>query len=189
MESSSNTQLMTREFTGNAHCVKFELLSKTTKKTRGDEFASKASNNESRSIVELKNCGIEDLGFPMFCLIDYIGFRLIAQTQLPISESTLIYGSKNNGAEVFASNPDLNKKMRAAANKLNLKAHHTGVSAKGRQLLYFPGDIEGHKGTDNKFYVIDTARVFPPEAPVNFFHALFINSLETGRFCFSFDSI
>ncbi len=28
-----------------------------------------------------------------------------------------------------------------------------------------PGDIEGHKGSDGKYYVLDFGRVMPPEAP------------------------
>ena len=28
-------------------------------------------------------------------------------------------------------------------------------------------DIEGHTGADGRAYVLDTARVFPPEAPNN----------------------
>lgn len=30
-------------------------------------------------------------------------------------------------------------------------------------LLTSSGDIEGHKGSDNNFYVLDFHRVFPPE--------------------------
>ena len=101
----------------------------------------------------MKNCDIKGLGFSMFCLIDYLGFRLIAQSKLPINENTLVYGSKNNGKVVLCSDKMMRIKMKSAAEKLNLKAHETGVSLNGRKLLYFPGDIEGHKGTDGNYYV------------------------------------
>ena len=26
-------------------------------------------------------------------------------------------------------------------------------------------DLEGHRGSDNRFYVLDAARLFPPERP------------------------
>lgn len=29
-----------------------------------------------------------------------------------------------------------------------------------------PGDLEGHKGLDGRYYLLDVARLFPPEAPV-----------------------
>jgi hypothetical protein len=32
------------------------------------------------------------------------------------------------------------------------------------QIFYTAADVEGHQGTDGKFYLIDTARVFPPTA-------------------------
>jgi hypothetical protein len=28
-----------------------------------------------------------------------------------------------------------------------------------------PADIEAHEGKDKRYYVLDTARLFPPEAP------------------------
>ena len=31
--------------------------------------------------------------------------------------------------------------------------------------MYGPGDIEAHLGADKRYYVVDYARVFPPEAP------------------------
>ena len=52
--------------------------------------------------------------------------------------------------------------MKSAAKALNLKGHwirNSGIK------IYGPGDIEGHLGYDGKFYVVDLARVFPPEAP------------------------
>lgn len=52
--------------------------------------------------------------------------------------------------------------MEAVGRKLNLKGHLCGIATK--QFLYAPCDIEGHLGTDTRFYVVDYARVFPPTA-------------------------
>lgn len=52
--------------------------------------------------------------------------------------------------------------MELAGKKLHLKGHLAGNS-QGR-LSYGPGDLEGHLGTDGRFYVLDFARVFPPQA-------------------------
>ncbi len=35
----------------------------------------------------------------------------------------------------------------------------------GGATLYSPGDIEGHAGLDGRMYLIDLARLFPPEFP------------------------
>ena len=55
---------------------------------------------------------------------------------------------------------ELNELMREAARKINLKGHVVGDKT-----LYAPGDIEAHLGRDGRFYVVDCARVFPPENP------------------------
>src|SRR5690242_11087954 len=53
--------------------------------------------------------------------------------------------------------------MRDAGTHLNLKGHYVGDNR--THLIYAPGDIEVHKGQDERLYVLDCARLFPPEAP------------------------
>ena len=48
------------------------------------------------------------LHVPIMALIDYRGYRLIAESILPIKDKTLLYGSKDKGETVIAINPDLN---------------------------------------------------------------------------------
>ena len=52
--------------------------------------------------------------------------------------------------------------MKAAAQHLNIKGHYCGATVDKMVFLYAPTDIEGHIGKDNRFYVLDFARVFPP---------------------------
>lgn len=99
-------------------------------------------------------------------LIDYRGYRLVCVSILPISSnpSTLRYGSKDAGVNVVASDSVLNRRMKEAAEKLNLKGHMAGTG-KCRCFLYGPADIEGHLSfKDKRYYVLDFARVFPPTA-------------------------
>ena len=56
--------------------------------------------------------------------------------------------------------------MKSAAQQLNIKGHYGGL-IKTRAFIYGPTDIEGHIGTDNKYYLLDFARVFPPTAEKN----------------------
>lgn len=51
--------------------------------------------------------------------------------------------------------------MRRAGARLNLREHLVRDT-----LIVGPGDIEGHQGTDGRFYLIDFGRVMPPEAPL-----------------------
>jgi hypothetical protein len=93
-------------------------------------------------------------------LIDYRGYRLVCVSILPISSnpSTLRYGSKDAGVNVVASDSVLNRRMKEAAEKLNLKGHMAGTG-KCRCFLYGPADIEGHLSfKDKRYYVLDFAR-------------------------------
>jgi hypothetical protein len=43
---------------------------------------------------------VEGLHLPLMAVIDYRGFRLLAESILPISKSTLVYGTQDAGAHV-----------------------------------------------------------------------------------------
>lgn len=60
----------------------------------------------------------------------------------------------------------MNQLMRMVGDRLNLKAHIVGRGSNER-ILYGPIDMEGHKARDGFYYLIDTARLFPPEAPTS----------------------
>lgn len=107
---------------------------------------------------------IPKLHFPLMAVITYKGFRIIAESVVPINKSTICYGSDDCGKTVHADNPEFNQVMKQVAAKINLKGHVTGCGPSSRY-LYAPGDIEGHLGLDNRFYLIDFARLMPPEAP------------------------
>lgn len=51
--------------------------------------------------------------------------------------------------------------MKQAGESLNLRGHFAGA---GKELSYGPGDLEGHLGLDGNYYVLDFARVFPPQS-------------------------
>eukprot|EP01105_Mastigella_eilhardi_P015608 TRINITY_DN3574_c0_g1_i1.p1 TRINITY_DN3574_c0_g1~~TRINITY_DN3574_c0_g1_i1.p1 ORF type:complete len:593 (-),score=166.43 TRINITY_DN3574_c0_g1_i1:44-1822(-) len=47
---------------------------------------------------------------------------------------------------------------------MNLKGHWCGRK-ESHKYLWAPADLEGHRGTDGRLYLLDFARVMPPEAP------------------------
>jgi hypothetical protein len=107
-------------------------------------------------------------------LIDYWGYRLIATSVLPINSTTLRYGSADAGSTVHDSIPELNAIMQKAAAFIGMKGHVVGFTQP--KLIYGPCDIEAHQGTDGKYYVLDTARLYCPENPSRFFMALRIRA-------------
>ncbi len=57
--------------------------------------------------------------------------------------------------------------LKQVTKTLNLKPHQVIESrTKLLKTLYGPVDIEGHQGLDGRYYVVDTARLFPAAAPI-----------------------
>ena len=128
-----------------------------------DSAAIKAAGLDLKGLISLFNVSTyekNEIHFPLMALIDYRGYRLIAISILPVSKDTLIYGSADGGETVKTSDEKFNCFMDKLGSELNLKKHI--VADKQIALC---GDIEGHFGTDEKHYLLDFARVFPPEAP------------------------
>jgi WD40 repeat protein len=94
-------------------------------------------------------------------LIEPRGYRVLAMSVIPISgEQTQIYGSRDAGQTILNEDPEFNTQLKQLTKELNLKTHIIG----GKE-LHTAVDCEGHKGTDGRFYMLDFARMFPPEAP------------------------
>eukprot|EP01129_Flabellula_baltica_P014521 TRINITY_DN696_c0_g1_i1.p1 TRINITY_DN696_c0_g1~~TRINITY_DN696_c0_g1_i1.p1 ORF type:complete len:700 (+),score=142.97 TRINITY_DN696_c0_g1_i1:98-2197(+) len=129
----------------------------------GDMFAAKAAGCELNAIKRIFEADVKGLYTPYMALIDYRGFRLVATTHLPISKNTLKYGSDDGGLTIHNENETLRNLIETLGKKLNLKKHTVG--AKTPTDIYGPADIEGHLGTDKRYYILDTARLFPPFPP------------------------
>lgn len=113
----------------------------------------------------------------MMALIDFMGFRVLATSVLPISkkDKTLVYGSDDAGRSCHHADAEVNALMERAGNLLNLKGH---LVTEQNIPVFAPCDIEVHRGKDGNIYVLDTARVFPPEFPFRLFGAIKIPSFE-----------
>jgi hypothetical protein len=100
-------------------------------------------------------------------LVNYLGFCLIAISVLPVDKSTIKYGSCDAGNTMHFDNMELYAKIKEGCQKLNLKPHKSGLEPKSTDPdQYGPGDIEGHLGKDGRFYMLDFARLMPPECPL-----------------------
>ena len=69
----------------------------------GDEFAYKSASHELKGLRAYMQCELADLRTPLFCLVDFAGFRVIATSVLPLSKGSLVYGSCDAGAWVGVS--------------------------------------------------------------------------------------
>jgi len=122
--------------------------------------------------------------FPLISMFDYRGLRLTATACLPLKE--IIYGSADRAQTLHASVPEFNQIMSELGHHFNLKPHlvfskkaHEVAREHRRNNTKLPltyaqppyaaelstcGDVEGHLGTDQHYYLLDTARLFPPAA-------------------------
>ncbi|GAB5364258.1 hypothetical protein AAMO2058_000954400 [Amorphochlora amoebiformis] len=132
-----------------------------------DEYAAKACSHELLGLTYIHQFkGDTDLHVPLCCLVDYLGFRLIAMSYLPISKKTLVVGSGDCGGTVEMKDEELNRRLGILAKRLNLKTHTVKTLFNGMSHpLHTCFDLEGHKGDDGRYYVIDCARLFPAEPP------------------------
>eukprot|EP01130_Rhizamoeba_saxonica_P009692 TRINITY_DN3952_c0_g1_i4.p1 TRINITY_DN3952_c0_g1~~TRINITY_DN3952_c0_g1_i4.p1 ORF type:complete len:977 (-),score=168.95 TRINITY_DN3952_c0_g1_i4:963-3893(-) len=126
-------------------------------------LAGKAAKHEIRGLTTIYQLISKlniPLCIPLMSLIGYRGFRVIAVSKLPINDQTLIYGSNNGGLTVH-SDEYLHLQMGIIAKELNLREHQVN-----NKNIYGPGDIEGHLGLDGRYYLLDFARLAPPEYPL-----------------------
>jgi Clustered mitochondria/Translation initiation factor eIF3 subunit 135 len=105
---------------------------------------------------------------PLMALVDFLGYRLIAISLLPISGKTLIYGSDDIGEVVHSDRPAFTELMQSACEQLNLRPHlvRDRSGPAGATMSHYSAiDIEGHEGTDKRYYLLDFSRTFPPTTP------------------------
>jgi len=113
----------------------------------------------------------------MFTIIDYIGFRVIAMASLETSKDTIVYGSLDASGDTFQdSDAQMRSLVQFILSEMNIhrcpiihhvreeqpmEDHHHPVTNKNEILL----DIEGHLCSDKRRYIIDVAKMVPPEFP------------------------
>jgi hypothetical protein len=98
---------------------------------------------------------------------------------LPISASSIVYGSNDAGRTVHtgARSAAVRRAMAHCAQALHLAPHRVVGGHKLCSAAY----VEGHLGADNRLYLLDLARAFPPESPLDVPHlrgAAAVNTVE-----------
>ena len=86
---------------------------------------------------------------------------MIVSSIIPVNKKSLIMGSTDAGGTVLNSDPVLQSFMKQVGYALNLKGHFVIPTEGEPQFLYGPMDLEGHFCRDGRYYLIDTARLFP----------------------------
>jgi ankyrin repeat protein len=126
---------------------------------RNDRLAMKSASHELKSAQVVADAVNQDFFFPLMCVYTWKGKRVTCLSMLPIEGSiSLVQGSDNGGKRVVRPS----RTVDAAMNLLG----HSLMIARGPFGIIGPFDMEVHRSTvDGKLYIIDAARLLPPEAP------------------------
>ena len=118
----------------------------------------KSAGHEFLSLMELIDCRVKGLHFPLIVLVDYLGYRLVAESVLPLEyetkkeenntnriRSSLILGSSDGGRTIHSGNQSMERSMQVISRILNLHPHYVKNWDKTHQtLVYTAVDLEGY---------------------------------------------
>jgi hypothetical protein len=128
-------------------------------KVRNDRLAQKAAGHELKSTQALVDAAVPELFFPMMSIFTYKNKRVTCASIVPLKELLQGQASVKEGLKTVPENSNVDQVMKALGGALNLTNQPLGIVG--------PFDLEVHQGTDGKIYIIDTARLFPPESGRN----------------------
>mgnify|MGYP001042883035 CR=1 FL=1 len=114
-----------------------------------------------------------NMSAPLMTVVDYLGYRVTALASLPIQGPTLIYGSSDGCTTINNVSPEFSTLWGELARTFNLKEHRVEPWHSDGARIAGPFDIEGHLGSDGRFYVVDYARLMPPEYPTGKMYVTF----------------
>eukprot|EP00029_Vermamoeba_vermiformis_P005306 TRINITY_DN1805_c0_g1_i1.p1 TRINITY_DN1805_c0_g1~~TRINITY_DN1805_c0_g1_i1.p1 ORF type:complete len:772 (-),score=122.44 TRINITY_DN1805_c0_g1_i1:14-2329(-) len=133
---------------------------------QGELNAAKAAGLELRNLDSMMSMHHPGVSFPLLAVFDFYGYRVTCMSLLPVSGSkTQKYGSATAGQTVLMEDDELVRKIENLAESMNLQKHIGGCVRSTSRPITLAVDCEGHRGTDGRIYVLDTARVMPPEPP------------------------
>ena len=135
-----------------------------------EEESMKAASRELTSLVACWRLThqLPNMSFPLMTNIDFRGFRIIATLLLPIGQNTLCYGSSDAGKTIVkGKDEEVDKLAAKLASALNLRRHTVGTRKDDSKAteLDLACDAELHRGKFGRIYIIDVARLMPPEPP------------------------
>ena len=143
-----------------AHEIQYLVNASNAAKVSGHEL--RACSMIALYALENSDCSLLP---PLMALVDFRGFRLLAVSQLPIQgDDSLVYGSNDGGLTIKNSDPRFRDAIEKMGEHFNLAGHLSGID--NQTVVYTGSDIEGHYAND-RYYILDLARFFPPEAPLN----------------------
>lgn len=144
-----------------------------------DEYAAKAAGKERLGAQEYFKLQMTRLLCPLTVTIDYLGFRVLATSKLPLQQivfnddgeirkisEDLLHGINEHGDAFVNKSKTVQTLLKLAASKLNLAEHQCkGAKDISSSSTHASSELKVYKGGMDEFYLKDFWRVFPPEVP------------------------
>ncbi|EDO49938.1 predicted protein, partial [Nematostella vectensis] len=136
----------------------------------GDDAAHAATNGDLMGVVAYNRADVKGLFTLGTVLVDYRGYRVIAQSIIPgilqrEQEQSVVYGSIDSG-KTTATHDKFLELLEAAGKTLRIRPHKVTNSDGTDVILCSSVECKGIIGADGRHYILDLFRTFPPD--VNF---------------------
>ncbi|KAJ3694660.1 hypothetical protein LUZ60_000037 [Juncus effusus] len=127
-----------------------------------------SANNDLRGTKAYQQADVAGLYNLAMAIIDYRGFRVVAQSIIPgilqgDKSESLLYGSVDNGKKI-CWNESFHAKVVEAGKRLHLKEHEVLDGSGNPVKLAAPVECKGIVGSDDRHYLLDLMRVTPRDS-------------------------
>ncbi|XP_059147572.1 clustered mitochondria protein homolog isoform X2 [Physella acuta] len=134
----------------------------------GDAAAYAAPSNDLQGVKAYFNLDPDNLYTLGTVVVDYRGYRITAQSIIPgilerEQEQSVVYGSVDFGKTVV-SNEKYRELLQKTAAALKIKSHKVLNNKDEEVELYSSIECKGIIGNDQRHYILDLLRTFPPDA-------------------------
>ncbi|KAL5478129.1 hypothetical protein EMCRGX_G025010 [Ephydatia muelleri] len=133
----------------------------------GDEAAHAAARADLNGVAMLERMEERDLHTLGTVIVDYRGYRIVAQSIIPgilqrEQESSAVYGSIDAG-KTITTNKKFEEMLKKISAELHIREHRLITEKDEEVVLPSSLEVKGIIGTDGRHYALDLFRLLPPD--------------------------
>nr|XP_057943587.1 clustered mitochondria protein homolog [Doryrhamphus excisus] len=156
----------------------------------GDAAAHAAASCDLRGVQAYTSVDTDGLHTLGAAVVDYRGFRVIAQTIVPgilekNQEQSVLYGSTDHGKTIM-THPRFVQLLEKASKPLRVQPHKVLDQDDTPVELYSGVETKGILGNDGRHYILDLLRTFPADLNFQYSEETQVNMEEVPKECQSF---
>ncbi|XP_074637547.1 clustered mitochondria protein homolog [Acropora palmata] len=134
----------------------------------GDEAAYSAAGGDLQGVTAYNRLDTQGLYTLSTVIVDYMGYRVIAQSIIPgilqrEQEQSVVYGSADSG-KTISSHEKFLELLNKAGKAIRVRPHKVLASNGDEIELCSSVECKGIIGADGRHYILDLFRTFPPDA-------------------------